>query len=81
MRLTDGVWEVCIKGQSEDFGLVVPQNRVGYRKPDGIRIWASGECEFMEWAGGFDGYWSIDAGDGHEDGLAKAVKAVRCPQL
>lgn len=75
-----GKFKVCINGNSEDFGLVVPQNREGYRKPDGIRVTKSSngqlKCEFMEWAGGFDGYWSVDAGDGHEDGLARATKLV-----
>lgn len=39
-------------------------------------MWADGTCELAEYAGGFDGYWSVDAGDGHEDGFAAAVKGM-----
>lgn len=46
------------------------------RKPDGIKVNSNGDCEMMEYAGGFDGYFSVDAGDGHEDGLAQAVKEM-----
>eukprot|EP00892_Ulva_mutabilis_P005502 jgi/Ulvmu1/3323/UM155_0006.1 len=61
---------VCVAGDSSSFG------QVGGRKPNGIRVSADGTCTLSEWAGGFDGYWSVDAGDGHEDGLALAVKLM-----
>lgn len=67
----NGRYPVCVSGNSQSFGAT------SGRKPDGIVVSASGKCTFMEWAGGFDGFWSIDAGDGHEDGLALAVKQVR----
>ena len=67
-----GKYQVCVKGKRQGFGVVG-----GVRKPDGIIVHADGRCVFSEYAGGFDGFWSTDAGDGHEDGLALAAKRVR----
>jgi hypothetical protein len=69
----NGKYVVCVSGASQGFGVVS-----GVRKPDGITVHADGRCVFSEYAGGFDGFWSTDAGDGHEDGLALAAKRV-CP--
>ena len=69
-----GKYQVCVKGKRQGFGVVG-----GVRKPDGIIVHADGRCVFSEYAGGFDGFWSTDAGDGHEDGLARAAKRVRTP--
>ena len=66
-----GKYVVCLKGTRQGFGVVS-----GVRKPDGITVHADGRCVFSEYAGGFDGFWSTDAGDGHEDGLALAAKRV-----
>jgi hypothetical protein len=65
-----GKYTVCVSGKSKSFG------KVTGRKPDGIIVHADGRCQLMEYAGGFDGYFSADAGDGHEDGLAQAVKEM-----
>lgn len=65
-----GKWEVCISGDQQSFGPMTG------RKPEGITVYANGRCKIEEYAGGFDGYWSVDAGDGHEDGFATAVKAM-----
>ena len=67
----NGKYVVCVSGTSQGFGVVS-----GVRKPDGITVHADGRCVFSEYAGGFDGFWSTDAGDGHEDGLALAAKRV-----
>ena len=69
-----GRYQVCVRGRRQGFGVVS-----GVRKPDGITVHADGRCVFSEYAGGFDGFWSTDAGDGHEDGLALAAKLVRTP--
>ena len=69
----NGKYVVCVSGTSQGFGVAS-----GVRKPDGITVHADGRCVFSEYAGGFDGFWSTDAGDGHEDGLALAAKRV-CP--
>lgn len=66
-----GKYQVCVKGKRQGFGVVS-----GVRKPDGITVHADGRCVFSEYAGGFDGFWSTDAGDGHEDGLALAAKRM-----
>ena len=68
----NGKYQVCVNGNRQGFGVVS-----GVRKPDGITVHADGRCVFSEYAGGFDGFWSTDAGDGHEDGLALAAKRVR----
>eukprot|EP00892_Ulva_mutabilis_P001298 jgi/Ulvmu1/11169/UM072_0005.1 len=67
----NGKYQVCVKGSRQGFGVVG-----GVRKPDGIIVTADGRCTFSEYAGGFDGFWSTDAGDGHEDGLALAAKLM-----
>eukprot|EP00892_Ulva_mutabilis_P011288 jgi/Ulvmu1/8531/UM044_0065.1 len=67
----NGKYQVCVKGNRQGFGVVG-----GVRKPDGIIVTADGRCTFSEYAGGFDGFWSTDAGDGHEDGLALAAKRM-----
>lgn len=75
-RLPDGRFPVCIDGSSGSFGLVVAKDVSGKRKPNGIKVFTNGTCEFSEYAGGFDGFWSADAGDGHENGVAKAAAKV-----
>lgn len=63
-------WVVCVSGDKQSWG---PMDG---RKPEGITVWANGDCQLAEYAGGFDGYWSNDAGDGHEDGFATAIKGM-----
>lgn len=65
-----GEYVVCVSSGTKSFGSVTGN------KPDGIKVYANGDCEVMEYAGGFDGYFSTDAGDGHEDGFAQAVKEM-----
>jgi hypothetical protein len=60
-------WPVCVKSGTKAFG------KVSGKKPDGIIVSADGTCEVMEYAGGFDGFFSTDAGDGHENGFATAA--------
>ena len=63
-------WVVCVSGNVQSWGPMTG------RKPEGLTVYADGRCVLSEYAGGFDGFWSIDAGDGHEDGFASAVKGM-----
>lgn len=33
-------------------------------------------CRLQEWAGGYDGYWDIDASSGHEPGVSEAIRQM-----
>lgn len=76
-RSSGGKYPVCIRGSSQKFGHVDFENKTGLRKPAGIQVYADGRCVISEYAGGFDGFWSVDAGDGHEDEFADAVNKAR----
>ena len=52
----DPEWPVCVSGEKEEFGMVTGD------QPDGITVYADGRCVVSEWAGGFDGYFSTEAG-------------------
>ena len=71
----NGKWKICIKGNKEHFGQTMEQ-RKHPRKAGGITVYADGRCVLDEYAGGFDGYWSTDVGDGHENDIGTAAKQV-----
>ena len=67
-KTADGKYIVCVAGEETVFG-----DSEAWRSA-AITVKSDGTCTIGEWAGGFDGYWNVDAGTSHEKKFARSVK-------
>jgi hypothetical protein len=69
---TDGKYPVCIPAgsKSQSWGPVTGP------RPEGITVYANGQCVISEFAGNDDGFYQPYAGDGHEPVYKEAVNQM-----